>query len=84
MSGLGTLRVFVADGCPACHDLLVDFRRRGVRFETVDLSREPDRLAELKALSWDRRLPVVVDHERVSVGFAGRSTPFVELGLDAW
>lgn len=84
MSGLGTLRVYVADGCPVCAELLADFHRRGVRFDEVNLTREPERLAQLNALSWERRLPVVVDHERVSVGFAGRSTPFAALGLDPW
>jgi hypothetical protein len=47
----------------------------------VDLSVEPERIAELAALTWERRLPVLVDHERCSVGFAGASTSFAELGL---
>ncbi|HUK13585.1 MAG TPA: glutaredoxin family protein [Thermoanaerobaculaceae bacterium] len=76
-------RVYVASGCPHCGRLLEDLARRRVRFEVVNLTEEPHRLAELAALTRERRLPVVVDHERCSVGFDGGSTPFAELGL-AW
>jgi len=34
------------------------------------------------ALTWDRRVPVIVDHERFSVGFAGGSSTFAELGIE--
>jgi glutaredoxin len=78
-----TLTVFVADGCPHCASLLTDLRRRNVPFHCVNLSREPQRVAEVAALTWERRVPVVVDHERCSVGFSGGSTPFEELGIAA-
>ncbi len=76
-----SVTVFVADGCPHCAALLADLRRRRVSCEVVDLSREPSRLAELAALTWERRLPVTADHERCSIGFAGRSSSWAELGL---
>lgn len=82
MSRTPAVRVFVADGCAASAALIADFRRRGVDFEEVNLSREPQRLAELRRLSWEHRLPVVADHERVSIGFGGASSTFAELGLE--
>lgn len=81
---LQTLRVYVAEGCPHCEALLRDYRRRRVRFVEVNLSRQPERLAELDGLCWEHRLPVVVDHERVSIGFAGGSSTFADLGLERW
>jgi hypothetical protein len=39
-------------------------------------------LAELRRVSWEHRLPVVLDHERVSIGFRGGSSDFAELGLE--
>jgi hypothetical protein len=33
-------------------------------------------------VSWEHRLPVVVDHERVSIGFRGGSSTYAELGLE--
>ncbi|HHQ48906.1 MAG TPA: glutaredoxin family protein [Acidobacteria bacterium] len=77
-----TVRVFTADGCPHSEALCEDLRRRGVRFLEINLSREPERIAELRAHSWEHRLPVVVDHERVSIGFRGGTSTFAELGLD--
>ena len=77
-----TTRVFVADGCPHCRRLLEDLARRQVRFIRIDLSREPARLADVAALTRERRLPVVVDHERCSIGFEGGSSSFADLGLD--
>ena len=76
-----SVTVFVADGCVHCRRLLDDLSRRGVRHVAVNLSREPGRVRELEQLTRERRVPVVVDHERCSVGFAGGSTSLDELGL---
>jgi glutaredoxin len=76
-----SVTVYVADGCTDCADLLADLARRRVACKVVNLTHEPTRLAELAALTWERRLPVTVDHERCSIGFAGRSVAWTELGL---
>jgi len=81
MCALYTVIAFTADGCPHCRALREDFERRSVRFAEINLSQEPERLEELRQHTWERRLPVVVDHERVSIGFCGRSTGLDELGL---
>ena len=78
-----SVTVYVADCCPYCRALVEDLERRHVSYFSVNLTREPERIAELAALTWERRLPVLVDHERCSVGFAGASTSFADLGL-AW
>jgi glutaredoxin len=75
------ITVYVGDGCPHCKALLEDLRRRRVEFVVVNLSQEPERLAELAALTWERRLPVLLDHERCSVGFSGGSSSFTDIGL---
>jgi glutaredoxin len=78
-----SVTVYVADGCSHCAALLDDLRRRRVSFVIVDLVREPGRIGELAAMTWERRLPVLVDHERCSMGFEGQSSSFSDLGL-AW
>ncbi len=75
------MTVYVAEGCEHCARLLEDLQRRHVRFVAVNVTREPERIAEVRALTWERRLPVIVDHERCSVGFAGGSSSFAELGI---
>jgi glutaredoxin len=82
MVPLDTLVVYTADGCPHCAALVDDFTRRGVRFREINLSREPEHMNELRRLSWEHRLPVVVDHERVSIGFRGESSSYAALGLE--
>ena len=79
---LDTLIVFTADGCPHCSALVEDFRKRGVRFNEVNLSREPEQMGRLLQHSWEHRLPVVLDHERISIGFRGGSSTYAELGLE--
>jgi len=79
---LDTLLVFIADGCPHCRACVEDLRRRGVRFREVNLSRDPGEMSQLRQFSWEHRLPVVVDHERVSIGYRGGSSSYSDLGLD--
>ncbi|MEW5878016.1 MAG: glutaredoxin domain-containing protein [Acidobacteriota bacterium] len=73
--------VYVADGCPFCELLLADLQKRRVSFVAVNLSREPERIGELARWTFERAVPVVVDHERCSVGFRGQSTELAALGL---
>jgi glutaredoxin len=75
------ITVYVADGCRHCESLLEDLRRRRVAFLAIDLTREPERVGEVAALTWERRLPVLVDHERFSIGFEGGSSSFADVGL---
>jgi glutaredoxin len=82
MGALDTIRVFTADGCPHCRALCEDFDLRGVIYREINLSLEPHEMARLRELVWEHRLPVVVDHERVSIGFRGQSSTFAELGLE--
>lgn len=74
--------VFTADDCRHCQALVADFDRRHVRYVERNLSRDPAAIAELRRWCWEHRLPVVLDHERVSIGFKGGSSTWAELGLD--
>jgi arsenate reductase-like glutaredoxin family protein len=81
-TALQTLQVFTHPRCPHSRDLVDDFRRRGVTFVERNLAEDGKALEDLMAVCWEHRLPVVVDHERVSIGFRGRASTFGELGLD--
>lgn len=82
MSRVETVIVFTAEGCPHSRALVEDFRLRKVRFLEINLSREPDEMERFRSLCWEHRLPVVADHERVSIGFRGGASTFTELGLE--
>ena len=82
MTALDTVLVFTTDGCRHCQALCADFDRRGVAYREINLTREPNEMERLRKLSWEHRLPVIADHERVSIGFQGKSSTFEELGLE--
>jgi len=81
MTLVETLLVFTADGCPHCRAVIEDFKARNVRFHEINLSRQPEEMERLRALCREDRLPVIADHERISVGFRGGSSSFAVLGL---
>ena len=81
MTPVETLLVFTADGCPHCAAVVEDLRARNVRFQEINLSRQPDEMERLRQLCREHRLPVIADHERISVGFRGGSSAFADLGL---
>jgi len=53
-----------------------------VVYREVNLSREPDEMKRVRDVSWEHRLPVITDHERISIGYRGGSSTFAELGLE--
>jgi len=77
---LETLLVFTHKACPNSKALLEDFRLRGVVFIEINVA-EPGALERLRTLSWEHRLPVVADHERITIGFRGQASSFEALGL---
>ncbi len=79
---LETLLVFTHNDCPHSRALLEDFRSRGVLFVEINVGNEPKAMSRLQTLSWEHRLPVVADHERITIGFRGQASTFEELGLD--
>lgn len=73
--------VYVADGCPYSQLLLADLQRRRVPCVVINLTQEPERVVELTRWTFQRAVPVVVDHERCTVGFAGGHTELASLNL---
>ena len=50
----------------------MDYRKRKVAYEEVDLSRQEDRIPELLALTNGERItPVIVEDGAVTIGFKG-------------
>jgi len=82
MSPIETLLAFVHPDCPHSAALLEDFRSRKVVYREINLKENAAGLVRLQEFYWERRLPVVLDHERLSIGFRGQSSTFEELGLD--
>ncbi len=73
--------VYTAPGCPHSRAAVEDLRRRGVRFLEIDVTADREALERLLELTWEHRLPVIADHERLTIGWQGRSSTFEELGI---
>lgn len=67
------LMIYTKTGCPHCEAAMRDFREKGREFTEVNLSKFPDRIAEIKDLANVSRVPVIVDHGEVIIGFKGGS-----------
>lgn len=61
--------IYGTETCPFCNQARAAYGGRAV---FVDVGRDPDRLPEMLALSGGRRqVPVIVEGDRVAVGFLG-------------
>ncbi|MGE5623846.1 MAG: Uxx-star family glutaredoxin-like (seleno)protein [Methanocella sp.] len=63
--------VYGKPGCPYTSAAREDLEQRGVRYEYHDVQAEPQAFADMVALTGDRRVPVIVEEGRVTVGFGG-------------
>ena len=64
--------IFGKDSCPYTMAARDDYTARGVAFEYVNVKKNPERLAEMLRHSGGRRVvPVIVEANVVTVGFAG-------------
>lgn len=73
----GTRILYTYPGCGYTTDLKRELRREGVEYEEVDLSRIPERIPELLALTDGERItPVFVDGDEVRIGRNGIGCSF--------
>jgi len=66
------LIIYTKTGCPYCAAAKEDLKKRGIEYQEVNLSNEPERIPEMVKLSGGRIVPVIVDESgKVTVGFGG-------------
>jgi len=67
-----TVTIYGKDGCPYTGAARNDYARRGYTVEYFDVKKDSARLAELlKYSGGQRKVPVIVEDGRVTVGFGG-------------
>ena len=67
-----TLIVYTHPDCAFSAAAKMDFRRRRVQYQEIDLAKEPDKIPALLALTDGQRItPVIVDGDMVTIGFNG-------------
>ena len=68
----GTIIIYTHPDCNYSDAQRADFLKEGVNFVEIDVSRQPEMIAELERLTGGERItPVVVEGDKVTVGYHG-------------
>lgn len=68
MSGI---TIYTKTGCPYCKAAKEDFVKRGIKFDEINVSEKPEKIDELVKLAGVRKVPVLVEDGKVTVGYKG-------------
>ncbi len=63
--------IYTKTGCPYCAAAKEDFQKRGIEFKEINLTENPAKISEMVKLSSRREVPVIVEGDKVTVGFGG-------------
>ncbi|MGO4872855.1 MAG: Uxx-star family glutaredoxin-like (seleno)protein [Roseiarcus sp.] len=66
-----SVEIYTKTGCPNCAAAVRSFKLFNIPVKEINLSDHPERIEELVKLSGGRKLPVIVNDEKVSVGYNG-------------
>lgn len=66
-----TITIYTKTGCPYCKAAKESFAQKNIKFNEINVSDNPDKIDELVKLAGVRKVPVIVDNGRVTVGFNG-------------
>ena len=68
----GMVTIFGKDACPYTQAARDDYQRRGVAFQYINVKNHPPELERMLGYSKGRReVPVIVDGDKVTIGFGG-------------
>ena len=63
--------IYTKTGCPYCAAACKYLEERGTPFQEINVSLQPDKKEELIKVSGGRKVPVIVEGGKVTVGFNG-------------
>jgi len=67
-----TIVVYTHPDCAYSSAVKIDYNNRGIDFKEIDISVHPEAIPELERLAGGERItPVVVEGDKVSIGFNG-------------
>ncbi len=68
---MSEVTVYVKDGCPYCAKLVGELNDKGVTYSEKNVSRDKEALREAKEKYKADKVPVMVNGDKVTVGFRG-------------
>lgn len=67
-----SVSIYTKPGCPFCMAVKADLKVKGVEYTEYNVKADPQRLEEMLQLNGgQRKVPTIVEGEKVTVGFAG-------------
>ena len=63
--------IYTKHGCPHCTRAKQSYAEKNIEFVEINLSDDPDKIEELVKIAGVRKVPVIVDQGKVTVGFNG-------------
>lgn len=63
--------IYTIPGCPYCKAAMDDMRQRDVAFREIDVAGDQAARQDMVNLSGESTVPVIVENDRVTVGFGG-------------
>jgi glutaredoxin 3 len=63
--------IYVKEGCPFCKALKEDLDKKKIKYEEIDVVKNPEFQDKLMKLTNRRAVPVMVKDGKVIVGFGG-------------
>jgi NADH-quinone oxidoreductase subunit M len=63
--------IYTKWGCPFCQAAKEDLQKRGIHYEEIDISENAEAEGQVLKLAGKKVVPVIVEGEKVTVGFGG-------------
>ncbi len=63
--------IYTKNGCPYCKAAKESFKKQNLDFTEINVSENPGKIGELVKLAGVRKVPVIVDDGKITVGFNG-------------
>ncbi|MEW6244503.1 MAG: glutaredoxin family protein [Bacillota bacterium] len=63
--------IYTKDGCPYCRRLMEEMKSKGMEFKEINVSHDTRALKEVKEKYGATRVPVLVQGDRVTIGYKG-------------
>ncbi len=68
---MGKAILYVKDGCPYCAKMIKELQEKGLDYEEKNVSHDAEALREAKEEYKADKVPVLVQGEKVTIGYGG-------------
>ena len=65
------VKIYTTEGCLYCERLKNDLHEKGVQFQEFNVARDRNALREAKEVYGADRVPVLVEGQKVTIGYQG-------------